>query len=229
MMSSIDGRKPIIFCDFDGTITTKDNIIAIMKEFAPPGWEQIKDDILAQRISIREGVGALFSLIPVERKAEIIAFVQRQATIREGFQQLLDFTKEYGFDFNVVSGGIDFFVEPMLAPYKLTDNLYCNGSDFSGETIEILWPHACDADCTNDCGCCKPSILRQYSAEDYYRIVIGDSITDLEAAKLADEVFACDDFLLEKCQELGLRHTAFSSFHEVIAGLKAKKGVSINE
>lgn len=53
--------KRVIFCDFDGTITDNDNIIAIMKQFAPPEWETLKDDILAQRISVQEGVGKMFS------------------------------------------------------------------------------------------------------------------------------------------------------------------------
>ncbi|MGB2992381.1 MAG: 2-hydroxy-3-keto-5-methylthiopentenyl-1-phosphate phosphatase, partial [Paenisporosarcina sp.] len=43
--------QPVIFCDFDGTITIKDNIMAIMKKFAPPEWEPIKDQILGQQIS----------------------------------------------------------------------------------------------------------------------------------------------------------------------------------
>lgn len=34
--------KIAVFCDFDGTITEKDNIINIMKHFAPSGWEGIK-------------------------------------------------------------------------------------------------------------------------------------------------------------------------------------------
>ena len=60
-----------IFCDFDGTITNSDNIIAIMKQFAPPEWESIKDDVLAQRVSIQEGVGQMFALLPVELKEDI--------------------------------------------------------------------------------------------------------------------------------------------------------------
>ncbi|MDV2683721.1 2-hydroxy-3-keto-5-methylthiopentenyl-1-phosphate phosphatase [Alkalihalophilus lindianensis] len=225
-MSQLDKRKLIIFCDFDGTITTKDNIIAIMKQFAPDGWEDIKDDILAERISIREGVGRLFSLIPVERKQEIIDFVLKQAEIREGFEPFLTYLKENDITFKVVSGGIDFFVQPVLEPYDVLEDLYCNGSDFNQDTITITWPHHCDSFCTNDCGCCKPSILRQYPNEEYYKIVIGDSITDLQAAKQADEVFACDNFLLEKCQELELNHSSFSTFYEVIESLKHKKEVT---
>lgn len=57
--------KPIIFCDFDGTITNSDNIIAIMKKFAPPGWEELKDGVLKQKISISTGVGKMFSCLTV--------------------------------------------------------------------------------------------------------------------------------------------------------------------
>ena len=34
-------KERIIFCDFDGTITVNDNIVAIMKHFNPEGWEGI--------------------------------------------------------------------------------------------------------------------------------------------------------------------------------------------
>ncbi|WP_026691548.1 2-hydroxy-3-keto-5-methylthiopentenyl-1-phosphate phosphatase [Alteribacter aurantiacus] len=219
-------RQPIIFCDFDGTITTKDNIIAIMKKFAPPEWEALKDDVLAERISIREGVGRMFALLSSAKKLEITAYVLEQAEIRKGFAEFLAFTKNRGLDFKVVSGGIDFFVHPLVEPYGLIDQTYCNGSDFSGERIRITWPHACDEGCENDCGCCKASILRNYPDDEYYKIVIGDSITDLEAAKVADQVFACDDFLLEKCRELNLNHTSFETFYDVIGQLETQREVA---
>ncbi|MCM2675139.1 2-hydroxy-3-keto-5-methylthiopentenyl-1-phosphate phosphatase [Alkalicoccobacillus plakortidis] len=221
-MTQIAGKDPIIFCDFDGTITTKDNIIGLMKHINPPGLETIKDDILAERISIRSGVGQMFKLIPVERKQEIIEFVLSQAEIRDGFSDFLTYVREKNISLKIVSGGIDFFVEPILKPFALLPDLYCNGSDFDGRTIQITWPHSCDEFCSNDCGCCKPSILRQYSDQEFYKIVIGDSITDLQAAKVADEVFACDSFLLEKCRELSLNHSSFTSFHQIIEKLDSK-------
>ncbi len=61
-------RMPVIYCDFDGTITDSDNIIAIMKEFAPPNWEVVKDQILSREISISEGVGKLFAELSSEKK-----------------------------------------------------------------------------------------------------------------------------------------------------------------
>lgn len=220
-------KNPIIFCDFDGTVTNKDNIINIMKEFAPPEWDAIKDDILGQNISIQEGVGKLFSLLPTSKKDEIISFVLAEAQIREGFAEFVQFTKERNIPLYIVSGGIDFFVHPLLEPYEPFENVYCNEAEFSGENIKIIFPHKCDEDCTSKgCGCCKPSIIRKLATDEHTSIVIGDSITDLEAAKLADVVIA-RDFLIEKCEELNIPYEPFERFQDVIGIIESRLDVKV--
>jgi 2-hydroxy-3-keto-5-methylthiopentenyl-1-phosphate phosphatase len=216
--------RPVIYCDFDGTITEKDNIIAIMKEFAPPEWDALKDNILAQEISIQEGVGQLFALLPSSLKDEIIQFALKQAVIRDGFKELLHLVKEEDIPFYVVSGGIDFFVHPILAPFGSFSEIFCNSADFSKNKIEILWPNACDDNCQNGCGCCKPSVIRKLKNTDDLTIVIGDSVTDLEAAKHADLVFA-REYLAEKCDSLGIPYHKFETFHDCIEVIKQLKGV----
>lgn len=211
-------KKPVLICDFDGTVTKKDNIIAIMKQFAPAGWEELKEGVLTQRISIKEGVGKMFGLLPSSQKEEIIDFILHDAKIREGFADFVAYAKEAGIPLYIVSGGMDFFVKPILNGLVPDDYIYCNAADFSGEYIHIDWPHSCDDDCRNACGCCKPSIVR-HIAKGKDIIVIGDSITDLEAAKLADVVIA-RDLLLEKSRALGLTHKPFDTFYEVIEHVK---------
>lgn len=209
-------KKPVIFCDFDGTITVKDNIMAIMRKFAPPEWEPLAQQILGQEISIREGVGQLFALLPSTLEQDITDFALEQAEIRPGFERFLEHVKRERLLLNVVSGGIDFFLDPILAPFQLEDvKIYRNESDFSGERIKILWPYPCDAECNVDCGLCKTSIIRSYPSEQYFKIVIGDSITDLAGAKIADIVFA-RGLLLEKCKELGLRYYAYETFDDIL-------------
>jgi 2-hydroxy-3-keto-5-methylthiopentenyl-1-phosphate phosphatase len=215
-------KTPIIFCDFDGTITLSDNIVSIMKHFAPPEWETLKDSVLNQTISIREGVGKMFSLLPSKLKEEIVQHVEKIGIFRAGFSEFVTFTKKQEIPLYIVSGGIDFFVYPILKDYMEKEYIYCNASDFSNDTIDIIWPHACDEYCSNDCGCCKPSILRQFDSEKYEKIVIGDSITDLQAAKLADRVYA-RDFLVDKCEELQIPYTPFENFMEIIQDLKGVK------
>ncbi|MBT2646290.1 2-hydroxy-3-keto-5-methylthiopentenyl-1-phosphate phosphatase [Bacillus sp. ISL-34] len=209
-------KKIVIFCDFDGTITKNDNIINIMKHFNPPGWERVKNDILAQRISVREGVGRMFSLLPSSFRKEIIDYAIEQAEIRPGFNEFIQYCQDNNIRLLITSGGIDFFVLPILSRYPIPQNdIYCNGSDFNDKQIKILWPFSCDSNCNKDCGMCKPSILRSLSTNDYMKVVIGDSITDLAIAKLAELVIA-RDFLLQKCKEHSLPYKEFDSFFDVI-------------
>ncbi|MCM3705827.1 MULTISPECIES: 2-hydroxy-3-keto-5-methylthiopentenyl-1-phosphate phosphatase [Cytobacillus] len=215
-----------VFCDFDGTITEKDNIINIMKHFAPSQWEGIKNQVLQQEISIKEGVGKMFSLLPSNLKSEITDFILKNAKVREGFQPFVDYLAEKDIPLYIVSGGIDFFVAPVLDKYGPFEAVFCNGSDFNEDTIKILWPHCCDEKCQNNCGCCKPSIMRKFGAEDTLKVVIGDSITDLEAAKQADFVIA-RDLLLEKSKELNLKHDTFETFYDCIKVLKKLNEVSV--
>src|SRR6478609_6131982 len=103
-----------IFCDFDGTITNSDNIIAIMKQFAPPEWESIKDDVLAQRVSIQEGVGQMFALLPVELKEDIISYILETSAIRDGFDDFIAYTKEHHIPLYIEGGEFFFFKKPFL-------------------------------------------------------------------------------------------------------------------
>ncbi|MED4604244.1 2-hydroxy-3-keto-5-methylthiopentenyl-1-phosphate phosphatase [Paenibacillus validus] len=209
-------KRRVIFCDFDGTITVNDNIVAIMKHFQPEGWDKLVDQVINKEITIREGVGRMFALLPTSRKEEVIDFAIRNVTIRAGFAELLDYCKREGITFLVTSGGIDFFVYPVLSAFPIpSDNIYCNASDFSGSHFRILWPHACDEHCHNDCGMCKTTIIRAYPADEYERILIGDSVTDFEGAKLVDTVYA-RAHLIDLCKELGLNYKPFENFYDVI-------------
>ncbi len=220
-------KRPIIFCDFDGTITMSDNIIAIMKQFDPPGWEAIVKDMMDGHKSLHVGVSELFALLPSSMEEEITRFVLDTAGIRPGFTELLDWCRREQVEFYVTSGGIDFFIYPLLEPYAIAhDHIYCNKASFSGATVEIIWPHPCDTNCDRDCGMCKTRVIRQYPSDIYTRILIGDSLTDFEGAKLADHVFA-RSHLLERCRELAIPHTPYETFFDVIEGLNqlfSKKG-----
>jgi len=217
--------KLVIYCDFDGTITNQDNIISIMKKFAPPAYLPIKENILGQKQSIREGVAQMFALLPVSLKDQIVSYLLDQAEIREGFADFVSYTRKHDIPLYIVSGGIDFFVHPMLEKFGPFSGVYCNEADFSGERIQINFPHVCDDLCTSKgCGCCKPSIIRKLQEKDSLSVVIGDSITDLEAAKLADVVIA-RDFLIEKCKELNIPYEPFENFRDVMTIIETRLGV----
>jgi 2-hydroxy-3-keto-5-methylthiopentenyl-1-phosphate phosphatase len=217
-------RPPVLFCDFDGTITTTDNIVEIMQHYRPPGVEDIYRELVSGRKSIQQAVGEMFALLPSSMRDDIRRYVLGTARIRPGFSRLLEWCRENGAEFYVTSGGIDFFVHPLLAPFDIPeDRIFCNGSDFSGERIRITWPHPCDGDCDEGgCGMCKTTIMRRFPRDRFTRILIGDSITDFAGAKLADVVFSRAR-LTDQCRELGLPHIPFETFDDVVRALERRQ------
>jgi 2-hydroxy-3-keto-5-methylthiopentenyl-1-phosphate phosphatase len=209
--------KPlVIFCDFDGTITLNDNIIAIMKQFQPLGWKEILEKAMNQDISIKKTIGSMFALLPSAHKEEVIRFALDNMQIRPGFKEFIHYCDEQKIQFLVTSGGIDFFVDPTLLPLGIKkEQIFCNGSNFNHERILIEWPHPCDEECNQDCGMCKATLIRSYDATHYTRILIGDSITDFAGAKLADFIFARSHLAIE-CSKLEMPFYAYESFFEVI-------------
>ncbi|MOA11026.1 2-hydroxy-3-keto-5-methylthiopentenyl-1-phosphate phosphatase [compost metagenome] len=69
---------------------------------------------------------------------------------------------------------------------------------------------------------CKPTIMRRFPAEQYERIIIGDSVTDFEGAKLADVVYS-RSHLTTKCKELGLAHHEYESFYDIMNHMNAER------
>lgn len=219
-------KKAVVFCDFDGTITVNDNIVAIIKHFNPPGWKPIVDDIIQGHKSIRQGVSELFRLLPTARREEIVRYAIDNAQIREGFPEFLQFCREEQIEFYVTSGGIDFFVHPILAPFHIPqDHIFCNGSRFADSTIEITWPHTCDDTCNNDCGMCKSRIIRSFDPAFYDRYLIGDSITDFAGATLVEHVYA-RSHLITKCKELDVRYAPYQTFFDIMENWKIERGVT---
>ncbi|WP_010171189.1 2-hydroxy-3-keto-5-methylthiopentenyl-1-phosphate phosphatase [Bacillus coahuilensis] len=216
-MAIMTRRRPLhIYCDFDGTITMNDNIIELMNTYAPKEAKTIIQQILTKDVPIQDGVGRLFSFLPSSRQKEFRQHLVSTATIRPGFEELIGYCQTEEIPLTIVSGGIDFFIYPILAGFVSIDDIYCNEADFSHEKIRIIWPYTCDSACQNECGCCKPSIIRKIGQSYEKVIMIGDSVTDIEAAKLADLTLSCGKVLSDECQSLGLPYKDFHSFHEVI-------------
>ncbi len=208
----------IVFSDFDGTITKEDTICKIMSHFAPEHWKKVWDDIFNKRITISEGVAKLFSMIPSSKKDEIIKFVLENVPIREGFKELLLFLKSKNIPFIVISGGLDFYIYPLLEPYKdLITKIYCNQADFRGKYIKVKFIYECDPLCDdNDCGMCKISVIRKYTGTKIY---IGDSITDINAAKVTDIIFARGLFAQE-LKKNNIPFYEYDNFYDIKEKLK---------
>ena len=221
-------KTPVVFSDFDGTITEHDVILSIMEKFAPPEWIEIKDNILYKRtITLKDGVEKLFSLIESSKKNEVVDFIKERIKLREGFADFLDFCEKEKIDFNVLSAGLDFLIVVVLKQYKDKLKIFCNQANFNSEKIKIDYkylPKNCNL--CGDCGCCKFEIVENYPREKFLRIVIGDGLADLAPSKVADMVFARGD-LIKYLEQEKISFIPFSNFHEVKEQLTQKLSIRI--
>lgn len=211
----------------------------IVKRFAPERGKVIVDAVNRLELTVKEGVEAVFGLLPSQQLPEIRAFAQSHVEIRTGFAQFVALCKHREWPITVVSGGFDFFVEHALQSFRADIAIYCNAVDTCGEYLKVRWNTPCDADCSGGCGLCKPSVIRATTnalhtppsalrsgirsvgpnASRDRIIVVGDGVTDLKAASIADYVFARDK-LLAACIERGIRHTPFETFTDICLHLQ---------
>ncbi|MCL6549103.1 MAG: MtnX-like HAD-IB family phosphatase [Alicyclobacillus sp.] len=193
-------------------------IARIMMAFAPEEAAPLIEEVTARRMTVREGVERMFQLIPSERFPEVVRFARDHTRIRDGFGEFVSLCAQRGWLLAVVSGGFDFFVRPALAPFGDQVQVFCNEIDATGPRLRVVWSHPCDELCSGGCGLCKPAVMRRFEGEVARSVVIGDGVTDMQAAQLADWVFARDQLLAE-CRRTGLAHTPFETFHDIVREL----------
>ena len=175
--------KRIVFCDFDGSITVEETFVAVEKQFAPELTARLLPEIYARRLTLREGVRQILQSIPSSRYPEILEFTRSQA-MRVGFPELLDFLKAQEVPLVIVSGGLRGMVEVVMGTLvKRVHAIHAADVDTSGEYLQVRSDFQGDTELV-----AKVQVMQQYPSDE--RIVIGDSITDLNMALEAPVVFA---------------------------------------
>jgi len=207
-------RNPAVFSDFDGTITEKDVIVSIMEEFAPEEWKRIHSELMTGIIDVDIGIKKMFNLIPSEKKDEIVQWCRKNVKVREGFRDFLIFLKEKNIPFIILSGGLDFYIYPIMEPYmNLIGKIYSNKGVFSKDYIDVDFIYKCDSLCKRHCGICKPYVLRNYRNKSEL-IYIGDGITDLDGALYSDIIFATG-YLVSYLDRLHIKYNEYYNFYDI--------------
>ena len=210
-----------VFCDFDGTISESDLIVSIARAFAPAAAAAVLPAVAAGALTVRAAVDAMIGAVPAAAFGRVRAFALAAVKIRPGFPEFVSLCADRGWPLFVVSGGFDFFVEPALAPYAGRLECFTNRVGERDGRLRVVWPHPCDELCANrgGCGLCKPALLRRLAPPGALRVLVGDGVTDLPAARAADFIFARDRLLAE-CRRLGLAHAPFDTFCDIVSRLK---------
>jgi 2,3-diketo-5-methylthio-1-phosphopentane phosphatase len=212
-------ERTLVLCDFDGTVSPMDVGNRLLNCFTGADWERIDRDYCAGRIGSQAAYRMIAPLVRGTRD-DMLEYVLSVAALDRHFAEFHHICRQNSVELKIVSDGLDFYIEALLARYGLTGlEFFANRTVFQGEAVTFEFPGASD-DCGR-CGNCKRSILMR-CRQAYGRIVyIGDGHSDVCPAKHADLVFA-KAVLFEKCSGNGNPCVRFETFKDIIRSLQGR-------
>ena len=225
MTNESDPRSPPrfrVFLDFDGTLVESNVAIDLVGEFVPNGAaiaHEVDLQLHSGQITLRQAWERQAALLPPDKLEEMAQFTVEKIPLREGAHELLALFASARIPVTILSGGLDFYIQAILAREGLdlpflsdTMGVSTNGS------LKVLHPHG-HPSCVL-CGICKALAVQTPAPPGVRTIFIGDGSTDRFAAEVTDLVFARRR-LLQYCRESGIPVYPFESFEPVTQKISA--------
>ena len=202
----------IIQCDFDGTIIRNNLSILLRENFAHGDWRKMEADYLHGRLTVEQSNKLQYALIK-EPKEKLKEFVRQYIAVRPGFAEFVRYCRENTIPFVIVSSGLDFYIETVLARIGMSDlELHCGRTSFGKDGIAVSYYGPEGGVIGRGF---KRKCLTWLKKRDKNVIYIGDGLSDLEAARQAGHVFATGH-LLRLLRAESVPCSVFDDFHHLL-------------
>ena len=215
----------LFIVDFDGTIAPTDTVDALLERFAAPEWQRIEQRWIDGRINSQQCMKAQLGLVRADR--DILEGFLQSVAIDPFFSEFVRHASTFA-EVAVVSDGLDYPIRHALQKLDIAPvPVRANHLEILPYGLDISFPYT-DAACAHQSGVCKCAVARALEGGRGRSIVlIGDGRSDRCLARYADHVFAKDS-LRKYCEDEGIAHTSFESFHDVLAVVRAWDTAPIN-
>ena len=197
-----------VVTDFDGTVTLKDVGDVLLIHFKAATREQI-EQAYSPEVDMKAWMKKFFRPLNAT-KAEAEAFVLASTRLRGGFRELAGFCARKRFPLEIVSGGVDLYIDCLLKAWKLKVKSYRGRARFKRGGVLVDYPHMKGASLDDF----KAARVRRYQRLGYRVAFCGDATTDIKAARIADAVFAAKK-LWTFCRNTGLPGRRLKNFSGV--------------
>ena len=180
---------PILFLDFDGTVSTRDAIDLMLERFADEKWVAVEERWKNGAIGSRECLSEQVALIRASR-VEIDGLLD-EITLDNGFYELLKLARRHKIKTHIISDGFDYCIERILSRIKVhhRPSFFSSHLEFQDGKWQTDFPHFSDL-CEHGCATCKPLLMKNLNPQGLQTIFVGDGLSDRYAARAADLVFA---------------------------------------
>lgn len=208
--------KTLFQCDFDGTLTEEDVSFMILDAFATGDWRRLLTQYREGKIPVGRFNTRAFAMVKAD-KPTLLQFVRSKARIRTGFHELLAYCHRQGFEFVIVSNGLDFYIDTILGDMGI-DNIqvFAARTRFTADGIDVRYIGPRGNQLEDNF---KDAYVSLFLGRGYRLIYAGNGISDVSPARQAHHIFATGE-LLTCCQEINLNCTPFTDLNDVIRGLE---------
>jgi 2-hydroxy-3-keto-5-methylthiopentenyl-1-phosphate phosphatase len=208
----------MLFLDFDGTITQRDAVDAILERYADPEWLAVEAEWRAGRMGSRDCLQAQMSLVRATRQQ--LDSLLDEIEIDEGLISLLELCSTHNVPTHIISDGFDYCIRRILLRSSKRVRALLRGARICASRLEArgnLWrtnfPFFHQT-CAHGCATCKPAVMRLLNPANAPAIFVGDGLSDQYAVESADLVFAKNG-LATYCNENSLKHISYDSLDDV--------------
>jgi len=214
---SCDSR-PVVYCDFDGTIALGDVTDVILSRLADKRWLDIESEWETGKITSKECMTRQVALISGGWDA--IKNILEEIRLDPTFATFASWCSESGIPLMVVSDGLDKVIEHLLWRDEIpVDGVWANHLNCEEGRVSLTHPAMSGRACES--GVCKCRVMAETSNASMCRVVIGDGKSDYCWAQKADLVFAKSK-LLDFCFSEGIQCHSFHDFDEIRQTLEKK-------
>jgi len=211
--------SPILFFDFDNTLTDGDILDQVIEKFSPnEKWRDWEHAWEAGRLPARDCLRLQIENLRVSRD-ELFDYLSR-VRIDPAFAKIVDWAAARGLVVNIVS---DSFL-PMIHHILMNNGIdivpvFANDLGFSGERLIPAFPFY-DPACARSANA-KARHLTPH--RDNWIVFAGDGHSDLDAALAADVVFA-KSTLARELEAIPVEFRPFETLQPVLGYLQTELG-----
>jgi 2-hydroxy-3-keto-5-methylthiopentenyl-1-phosphate phosphatase len=222
-MTELQIPKAVLFLDFDGTISRRDAVDAILEAYADRKWLTYEEEWRNGRMGSRDCLYAQVALVRAT-KTQLDALLD-EIEVDDGFNALLEICAAQYVPVHIISDGFDYCIHRILSRAEnnlahLMRGVRVCASHLVPERhywrTEFPFFHQT---CAHGCATCKPAVMRLLNHTNAPAIFVGDGLSDRYAVESADLVFAKNK-LAVYCREQSIEHTSYHNLKEVAAHLE---------
>ena len=211
MPSRIKKRKsPVVFLDFDNTITSLDVLDAVIGRFSiDEKWMAYEEAWKEGKLGSRDCLEAQLKSVRVNRAA--LANYVRKIPLDPFFLKLLWVLDHQKIPFMIVSDSFTFIIKTILLHHGVRRvKIFANELRFQKNRLIPSFPYY-SKDCRRCAHCKKVHVLAH---KDQQTIYVGDGLSDVCPALVSDLIFA-KDTLASHLEAEGRSHITFRDLGDV--------------